>query len=379
MTIAARTPRYITATTAPLARIAGVASALPPHRYPQSAITAALKRLWRGQLERLEALDRIHARARVDYRHLALPIERYAEISTWGEMNAVWIDVAQDLGARAIDQALEQAGLRRRDLDALFVVSITGVASPSLDARLINRLRLRPDIKRTPIFGVGCVGGALALSRAADYTLAYPHHTAAVLSVELCSLTFQRNDLSAANVVSSGLFGDGAAAVIVAGEQVRMAPRNGTAANVTACSPRILASESVFYENTEQIMGWDISGDGFKIVLSPELPALIRRTLANDVDAFLGRHGLARDDIGSWVIHTGGPKVLDAIQDALSLGDGDLAPSWDSLRRVGNLSSTSVLLVLEDVIDNHAPPPGTLGMLLALGPGFCSELILLRW
>jgi alkylresorcinol/alkylpyrone synthase len=379
MTIAAWTPRPTPATTSPLARIAGVASALPPHRYPQAAITAALKQLWHGQLERPETLDRIHARACVDYRHLALPIERYAEISSWGEMNAAWIDAAQDLGARAIDRALEQAGLRRCDLDALFVVSITGVASPSLDARLINRLRLRPDIKRTPIFGVGCVGGALALSRAADYALAYPHHVTAVLSVELCSLTFQRNDLSAANVVSSGLFGDGAAAVIVAGEQVRVRSGSDGTAQKIARGPRILATESVFYENTERVMGWDISGEGFKIVLSPELPALIRRTLANDVDAFLARHGLTRADIGSWVIHTGGPKVLTAIQDALALHDRDLAPSWDSLRRMGNLSSTSVLLVLEDVIEAHAPPPGTLGMLLALGPGFCSELILLRW
>lgn len=365
--------------TVPLARIAGAASGLPAYRYPQSAITAALKRLWKDRLDRPEMLDRIHARARVDYRHLALPIERYAEFANWGEMNAAWIEAAQDLGALAIDRALAKARLRRRDLDALFVVSITGVASPSLDARLINRMGLRADIKRTPIFGVGCVGGALALSRAADYTLAYPGHVAAVLSVELCSLTFQQSDLSAANVVSTGLFGDGAAAVIVAGERVMVPPGGDSDHRPAARQPHILATESVFYDGTEQIMGWDISGDGFKIVLSPRLPDLIRRTLARDVNAFLARRGLARADIGSWVIHTGGPKVLQAIQDTLVLGDRDLAPSWDSLRRVGNLSSASVLLVLEDVIAAHAPPPGTLGMLLALGPGFCSELILLRW
>ncbi|HTY67388.1 MAG TPA: 3-oxoacyl-[acyl-carrier-protein] synthase III C-terminal domain-containing protein [Alphaproteobacteria bacterium] len=361
-------------TLAPLATIAGVASALPPHRYEQAAITEAVKQLWHGKLDRPELLDRLHARAKVAHRHLALPIERYAGFSDWGAMNATWIEHAQQLGAQALDEALERAGLRGQDLDALFVVSITGVASPSLDARIINRLRLRPDIKRTPIFGVGCVGGALALSRAADYTLAYPHHTAAVVSVELCSLTFRRDDLSAANLVSSGLFGDGAAAVVLAGPAAAPARDRGAAR-----APRILATQSVFYEDTEQLMGWDISGQGFKIVLSPHLPELIRAKLAHDVDAFLALHGLCRGDLGTWVIHTGGPKVLLAVQDALSLRDDHLAPSWESLERVGNLSSASVLLVLEDVNANRAPRPGTLGMLLALGPGFCSELILLQW
>ena len=380
MNVAAFPYRPAPAAPNALGRIAGVGSALPPHRYAQSTITAALKHLWQGSLPRPDLLDRVHARARVEHRHLALPIERYAEFANWGEMNAAWIEAAQDLGALAIDRALAQAGLQRRDLDALFVVSITGVASPSLDARLINRLRLRSDIKRTPIFGVGCVGGALALSRAADYTLAYPRHTAVALSVELCSLTFRRDDLSAANVVSSGLFGDGAAAVVVTGAEAdATVGSRETSSGAARGGPHILASESVFYDDTENIMGWDISGRGFKIVLSPHLPDLIRARLACDVDRFLARHGLSRTDLGSWVIHTGGPKVLDAIQEALALNDRDLAPSWDSLRRVGNLSSASVLLVLEDVVANHRPAPGTLGVLLALGPGFCSELILLQW
>lgn len=372
-------PHHLAATAPrPLGRIAGVGSALPRHRYPQAAITSALKHLWQGKLERPDLLDRLHARARVEHRHFALPIERYASVTSWGDMNSAWIETAQELGAEAIDRALSEAGLQRRDLDALFVVSITGVASPSLDARLINRMGLRADIKRTPIFGVGCVGGALALSRAADYTLAYPQHTAVALSVELCSLTFRRDDLSTENLVSSGLFGDGAAAVIVAGTDVA-AERSADGQGRRQRGPRILASESVFYEDTESIMGWDISGDGFKIVLSPRLPDLIRANLARDVDRFLARRGLGRTDLDAWVIHTGGPKVLEAIQETLALSDRDLAPSWDSLRRVGNLSSASVLLVLEDVVANAPPPAGTLGMLLALGPGFCAEMILLQW
>ena len=174
---------------------------------PQEVITAALKHHWNGSLERPGLLDHLHARAGVEYRHLAFPLEQYARFGTWGETNAAWLEVAQDLGTRAIDGALERAGLWRRDLDALFVVSITGVASPSLDARLINLMRLRTDIKRTPIFGVGCVGGAVGLTRAADYVLAYPGHAAALLSVEVCSLTIQRDDPSTANLISTGLLG----------------------------------------------------------------------------------------------------------------------------------------------------------------------------
>jgi alkylresorcinol/alkylpyrone synthase len=282
------------------------------------------------------------------------------------------------LGVRAIDAALDRAGMRRSDLNALIVVSITGIASPSLDAHLINRMQLRRDIKRTPIFGVGCAGGAIGLSRAADYALAYPDHTAALLTVEICSLTMRGDDMSTANLIAAGLFGDGAAAVVVRGSKANY-PASAGAGISAPEGPRILGCGSVFYPDSEDVMGWDISETGFKIVLSPRLPDLIRKNLAGDVDAFLDKYQLARSDIGNWVIHTGGPKVLNATQDTLSLKDRDLEKSWDSLKRFGNLSSASVLLVLEDVVVNDAPSPGTYGVLLAMGPGFCLEMILLRW
>jgi len=352
---------------------------MPEHRYSQNTITEALKSIyWNGQLERPERLEQLHSRVGVDYRYLAFPLERYAQFASWGETNAAWLEVAQELGIRAIDAALERAGLSRIDLDALFVVSITGIASPSLDARLINRMRLRPDIKRTPIFGVGCAGGAVGLSRAADYTLAYPDHTAALLCVEICSLTMQREDTSTKNLIAAGLFGDGAGAVIVKGSKTTNSPRTGSRVSARQ-GPQILGCGSVFYPDTEEIMGWAISENGFKVVLSPRLPDLIKNSLAEDVDRFLGKYNLRRADIGNWVIHTGGPKVLNAIQDTLGLQDRDLEQSWDSLKRFGNLSSASVLLVLEKILTNHAPPPGTYGVLLAMGPGFCSEFILLRW
>jgi alkylresorcinol/alkylpyrone synthase len=363
---------------ATLARIAGVASAVPENRYSQDAIAAAFKRYWGARLPRPERLERLHSRLGVEHRHLAFPLERYEQFTSWGQMNAAWLEVAEELGIRAIDAALDRAGMSRRDLDALFVVSVTGIASPSLDARLINRMRLRPDIKRTPIFGIGCAGGAIGLSRAADYTLAYPDHAAAILSVEICSLTIQGDDLSTANLIAAGLFGDGAAAAVVSGSK-RADRRSADSETSTRPGPRILGCGSVFYPDSEDIMGWDISENGFKIVLSPRLPDMIRGTLAGDVDAFLSKYKLRREDIGNWVIHTGGPKVLEAIQDTLGLQDRDLEQSWNCLKRFGNLSSASVLLVLEDVLLNHAPASGTYGVLLAMGPGFCSEMILVQW
>jgi len=226
---------------------------------------------------------------------------------------------------------------------------------------------LPANIRRTPVFGLGCVAGAAGIARAADYVRAYPSQAAAVVSVELCSLTLQRDDLSVANLISSGLFADGAAAAIVTGDEVE------------ANGPTILASRSIFYPDTEEMMGWKVTEKGFRITLSPEVPALIRQNLGRDVDAFLADHGYQRSDVKSWVLHTGGPKVLEATADALDLRNGQLEASWNCLKKVGNLSSASVLVVLEDVMKNRRPEPGTLGLLAAMGPGFCSELVLLQW
>jgi len=348
-------------------RVAAVASAFPGQRYEQAVIVDALKQQWGDRLDRPERFDRIQRRAGVDGRHLALPIESYGGSWGWGEANAAWLRVAEELGEQALGRALEGAGLEPAELNALFVVSITGIASPSLDARLINRMGLSRSLKRVPIFGLGCVGGAAGLARAADYVRAYTTETAALLAVELCSLTFQRDDVSTVNQISASLFGDGAAAVVVTGREV---PAGG---------PRIISTRSVFYSDTEDVMGWDISERGFRIVLTRGVPEIVKRHLADDVDGFLAEQGLGRGDIGSWIIHPGGPRVLDAVQAALDPPPGALDPSWRSLRNLGNTSSVSVLLVLEEVMMHQQPAPGTWGLLAALGPGFCSELVLLRW
>ncbi len=348
-------------------RIAAVGKALPPNYYGQEELLAGFRRLWSGQVRNLERLERLHRNVLVGGRHLALPMEEYETLETWGQSNDAWIRVAQEVGGEAIDQALERAGLGRDEVDALIFVTVTGVATPSIDARLMNRLGLPPRVKRMPIFGLGCVAGAAGIARAADYVKAYPDQVAVLLSVELCSLTLQRQDLSIPNLISSGLFGDGAAAVVVVG------------AERAADGPRILASRSIFYPRTEEVMGWEISESGFRVVLSAEVPEMVRRHLRGDVDRFLADHGHRLDEISSWVAHPGGPRVLEAMAESLELADGELDVTWRSLGEVGNLSSTSVLLVLEETLRAHRPEPGSLGMLLAMGPGFCSELVLLEW
>src|SRR5271167_1539788 len=303
-------------------RIAGVASAFPRQYYHQKEIAEALKRHWGSRLDNPKVFERLLARVGVDGRHLALPIQSYDDLTTWGKSNSAWIEVAEDLAEQSLCRALTRAGLCEADLDAIFFVSVTGLASPSIDARLMNRMNLRPDIKRTPIFGLGCVAGAAGIARAADYVRAFPNHNAVLVAVELCSLTWQRNDLSVANLISSGLFGDGSAAVIVAGS------------DRTTHGPEVVATMSSFYRGTEDVMGWHISEEGFRIVLSKEVPEMVRKHLTHDLDRFLADNDLDRADISTWIMHTGGPKVLEATAKALNLPAGALQVSWDCLRKV---------------------------------------------
>jgi alkylresorcinol/alkylpyrone synthase len=348
-------------------KISSAASALPPHYYPQKELVAAFRKHWGGRLDRFSILEKLHAATQVDGRYLALPLERYP-LRDWGEANNCWIEAAVELGQQAIAAALQQAAVDPKDLGAFFSVSITGVASPSLEARIMNKMRLNPRMKRVPIFGLGCVAGAAGIARAADYVKAFPDQAALLLSVELCSLTIQPDDLSAANLISTGLFGDGAAAVVVTGSEL-----------AATAGPEILATRSLFYADTEHVMGWDISEKGFRIVLSKDVPDVVLNNLGENVDEFVADHHLSRNDIASWVIHTGGPKVLEATEKALNLTRCALSASWDCLRKTGNLSSASVLLVLEEVMKNRRPESGTYGILAAMGPGFCCELLLLRW
>ncbi|WNG30659.1 type III polyketide synthase [Cystobacter fuscus] len=357
----------ITQDSAPVIR--AVERLLPPHYSPQEQIIGALRDLWATRHYNIERLEELHRSVQVDGRFLALPIEEYRGLTTFQQRNDAWIKVASELSEQVVGKALERTGLTPRDVDHIFFVTVTGISTPSVDARLMNRMRMRSDVKRTPIFGLGCVAGAAGVSRASDYLRAWKGQTALLITVELCSLTLQREDLSIPNIIASGLFGDGAACVVLQGSDKAPA----------AAGPRIVATRSVLFPDTERIMGWDVVDSGFKVVLSAKVPQLVREHICRDVDGFLGEHGLTRKDIKHWVAHTGGPKVLQAFEDSLELVAGSLERSWKSLHEVGNLSSASVLFVLGDTLESGVAQPGDWGVMMAMGPGFCAELVLLRW
>ncbi len=354
-----------------MTRIVAVHGVLPPHRYEQSKITEAFARMCLPPGRHPGVLERLHGSAAVGSRHLALPLERYAELSGFGQTNDAFIEVALELGEQAVRGALEQAGLRAQDVDLVVSTSVTGIAAPSLEALLAGRLGFRADVKRVPIFGLGCVAGAAGIARLHDYLEGHPGQVALLLSVELCSLTLQRADASVTNLVASALFADGAAAVLAVGrdhphQQERQAPV-------------VVDTRSHLYPGTERMLGWDIGDNGFRIVLGADLPELVRRNLGQEVRSFLADHDLKTQDVEAWICHPGGPQVLEAVREALDLPAAALELTWRSLAEVGNLSSSSVLHVLRDTLTLRPPLPGTPGLLLAMGPGFCTELVLLRW
>jgi alkylresorcinol/alkylpyrone synthase len=347
--------------------LAGVHAVLPPHRYTQSELTAAFTEMCLGPDGNQALLARLHANAQVSVRHLVLPLEQYATLTGFGESNDLFIAHAVQLGAAALTGALQRAGIAPDEVDVVISTTITGIAVPSIEARIAQLVGLRPDVKRMPLFGLGCVAGAAGIARLHDYLIGHPNQVGALLSVELCSLTVQRDDHSVANLVASGLFGDGAAAVVAVG------------ANRPAPGPRVLDSRSHLYPDSEQIMGWDVGAGGLKIVLDAQVPAIVQQYLGQDIRSFLAAHSLQVDDVGAWVSHPGGPKVIEAIEAELGLAGDPLELTWRSLDQIGNLSSSSVLHVLRDTLDKRSLLPGTPGMLMAMGPGFCSELVLLQW
>jgi len=357
-----------------MAYLAGVGTALAGNEYAQETITRAFADLVLGEgasSSQHALVERIHAATGVRRRFLALPLEQYPELTGFGVANDVFLDVGVDMARRAALDALAKTGIEAHDIDYVMTATVTGIAAPSVDARLVPTLGLRDDIKRVPVFGLGCVAGASGIARVADYLAGHPDDVALLVCVELCSLTVQRDDDSTANIVGAGLFGDGAAAVVMVGE--RRAARLGLTA------PRVVASRSTFYADTERVMGWDVGGSGFRIVLAPTVADIVRANIGDDVKRFLADNELDVAEITRWVTHPGGPKVLLALAETLSLTGDELELTWESLRHVGNLSSASVLHVLNDTMAAHSGGVHEPAILMAMGPGFCAEFVLLDW
>ncbi len=354
-------------------RILSVRGALPEHRYRQAEITESfLSSMVTADVERA-VVERFHRNAGVETRHTALALERYGALRDFGESNDAFIAAGVELGARAVVDALKAVDLSPSDVDLVVSATVTGLAVPSLDARVAALTGMRDDVVRMPLVGLGCVAGAAGVARLHDHLVGHPDAVAVLMCVELCSLTLQRDDASLPNLVASGLFGDGAAAVVAVG-----ARRAAGLVDADRVQPEVLAARSRLYPDSERTMGWDIGAGGFKIVLDGAVPDVVRRYLGDDARRFLADHGLGHDDVEWYVAHPGGPKVLEALQEALGVDRAALGVTWDSLRRIGNLSSASVLHVLADTLESRPPRPGSYGLMLAMGPGFCSELVLLR-
>lgn len=352
-----------------LPTIEAVGKALPAHYVSQDQLIEHLRGVWPNH--RHARIAKLLEATEVEGRHVALlPSELMELAGSFGKQSQAYLRLATELSEKAVRAALDESGHRPEDIDFLFFVSITGIANPHVDVHLANRLGFRSDLKRVPSFGLGCGGGAAGLARVADYCVGYPKHVALLVSCELCSLTFQPNDRSITNTVATGLFGDGASAVVIRGE---------TPSDTGAIRPRIIGTRAHLFPNTMHALGWDVIDSGFQFVLSSKIPELLRREVAPFVDAFLANAGLDRSRIAHWLIHPGGPRILDAIHEGLELPDGALDRSWNLLRSLGNLSSSSVLFLLADFMKSGAAQRGDYGILAAFGPGLFCKLVLLQW
>ncbi|WP_309866075.1 type III polyketide synthase [Desmospora profundinema] len=352
-------------------RILSVGTAVPEYVLDQDEAKQFAGGLFRESFSDIERYLPIFEHAAIRTRRLSRPRTWFEEERSFRERNRAYTEVACRLGEEAIRRCLRPVGLDPCEVDHLIFVSTSGLATPSIDARMVNRLSLQRHVKRTPIWGLGCAGGASGLSRAYEYARAFPDSRVVLLAVELCSLTFRRNDQSKSNLVATSLFGDGAAAVLVTGDEAEVPykPKG---------SPRVVDTMSTTWPDSLDVMGWDVADDGLKVVFSRDIPGIVRQEVRPAIQSFLDRSGLGLEQLGRLIAHPGGAKVLAAYEEALELPRESLRHAHAVLGQYGNMSSATVLFVLErELQEDHLP--GTAGLLTALGPGFSSELMLLEW
>ncbi|GAB4014094.1 MAG: 3-oxoacyl-[acyl-carrier-protein] synthase III C-terminal domain-containing protein [Bdellovibrio sp.] len=341
--------------------LVAIETSLPKNVYSQDEIIGAFKKIWAEKFANIERLEEFHKNVLVGKRHLAMPIESYFDSSSFQKRNDAFIEVATDMANRAVDGVLKKSGLGPKDVSMLMSSTVTGLSVPSLEARVMNSMEFNPTTKRIPIFGLGCLAGAAGLNRACDYLKAYPEQAVVFFTVELCSLTVQFSDLSIPNIVSTGLFGDGCAAVLLVGDDHPKAKE---------AKLKWVSGESAFFPKTERVMGWDFVDTGFKVVLSKDVPMITKEKVAPALQDFLKKLNISKLDYH--IAHPGGPKVLEAMEDCLNLPRGGLDLSWNSLKSFGNMSSASVLFIAKDFLDRGMDKDKNV-LTIAMGPAFCAE------
>ncbi|WP_216351837.1 type III polyketide synthase [Brevundimonas sp. LM2] len=346
----------------PTPRLTALTTAWPPHILRQEDVAANGAEMFATTHGGFKRLEPIYRNALIETRHSCVPIEWYLQPHSFAERNRLFLDNAVALMAESAQTALDAAGLGADQIDTIVTVCSTGIATPSLDARLMQVMPFRPDVRRVPLFGLGCAGGVMGLARAAEMAKAYPDSRVLLLVVELCALTFRYQDRSKSNLVATALFGDGAAAAIVSCRD-------------DATGPVLGASHEHTWPDSLDVMGWDVENDGLKVVFSRDIPTLVQNDFRPIAEAFLGRNGLTAGDVGGFVCHPGGAKVIDALEGVFAVSPGEMRHTRDVLRDHGNMSSATVLFVLKAALDGAEPGPW---LLTTLGPGFTTALMLVH-
>ncbi|RDU36404.1 type III polyketide synthase [Neobacillus piezotolerans] len=355
--------------------VISIAEALPPFQVGQERAVEFARELFSESFQDIERLLTVFQNGQIESRRFVRDIDWFRQDRSFKERNDAYIEASVELGQEAITRCLSNGSFLKRqveyqEIDALFFVSTTGLATPSIDARIMNKLPFSPHTKRIPIWGLGCAGGAAGLSRAYEYCLAFPEAKVLVLSVELCSLTFQKNDRSKSNLVGISLFADGVSCALVCGDEV--------VGLHSARVPEIIATQSTLMPDSLDVMGWDIKNEGLYVVFSRDIPSIIENWLQPNVSAFLEGEGVKIEELRYFIAHPGGKKVLDAYAASLGIGREMIDISKDVLSEFGNMSSATILYVLKRHMELN-PEAGAYGLAGALGPGFSSELLLMRW
>ncbi|MFB4165437.1 type III polyketide synthase [Alteribacillus sp. JSM 102045] len=339
-----------------------------PYRVNQEETVEVVRELFGEHFSDIDRLLKVFGNGQIESRYFAAPLPWFQQSHDLEEKNELYINEAIKMGIQAVTGCLQEMNTAKEEIDAFFFISSSGMATPTIDARIMNELLFPSHIKRIPIWGLGCAGGAAALSRAHEFLLAYPSAKVLVLCLELCSLTFQRGDTSKSNLIGTSLFADGAACALMTGEDIKQ----------EKISPRTIDTMSTLMPHSEDVMGWDIKNEGLHVIFSRDIPSIIEEWLKPNVETFLDKLNKKPADITHFVAHPGGKKVLQAYEKALAFTEEKTAPSREVLAVQGNMSSPTVLYVLKKIM-NQQPSEGDNGLVTALGPGFSSELVWIEW